>query len=46
MIDVDQATAHCGSASDPAEDGDLHVWTMTLRRTGDGWAITQITSAD
>ena len=46
MIGIDQAAAHCGSASDPAEDGDLHVWTMTLRRTGDGWAITQITSAD
>ncbi len=46
MIDVDQAAVHCGSASDPAEDGELHVWTMTLQRTGDGWAIRQITSAD
>jgi hypothetical protein len=45
-IDVDQAAAHCGSTSDPAEAGELHVWTMTLRRMGDGWAIRQITSAD
>ena len=45
-IDIDQAATHCGSASDPAEDSDLHVWTMTLRRTGDGWAITRITSPD
>ena len=46
MIDVDQAAVHCETASDLAEDGELHVWTMTLRHTGDGWAITRITSAD
>ena len=46
MIDVDQAAAHCGSASDPVEDSELHIWTMTLRHTGDGWAIRQITSSD
>ena len=46
MIDVDQAAVHCETASDLAEDEELHVWTMTLRHTGDGWAITRITSAD
>ena len=45
-IDVDQAAVHCGSASDPAAEGELHVWTMTLQHTRDGWAIRRITSAD
>jgi sortase A len=46
IIDGDQATAHCRTASDSAPDGDLHVWTSTLRRAEGIWSIKQIMSAE
>jgi sortase A len=46
IIDGDQATAHCRTASESAPEGDLRVWTSTLRRTDRTWSIKQITSAD
>jgi sortase A len=46
IIDGDQAAAHCGTASESAEDDKLHIWTSTLQRTGATWTIKQIVSAD
>jgi sortase A len=46
IIDGDQATAHCGTASESALDSELRVWTSTLRRTGGAWNIKQIVSTD
>jgi sortase A len=46
IIDGDQATAHCRTASEPAPDGVLRVWTSTLRRTDGTWNIKQIVSVD
>jgi hypothetical protein len=46
IIDGDQAAAHCGTASESAEDDELHIWTSTLQRTGATWTIKQIVSAD
>jgi sortase A len=46
VIDGDQATAHCETASESAPDGEVHVWRSTLRRINGEWAIKQIVSAD
>jgi hypothetical protein len=46
IVDGDQAAAHCGTASESAEDDELHIWTSTLQRTGATWTIKQIVSAD
>jgi sortase A len=46
IIDGDQAAAHCGTATESADDGERHIWTSTLQRTGAAWTIKQIVSAD
>jgi sortase A len=46
IIDGDQAAARCGTATESADDGERHIWTSTLQRTGGAWTIKQIVSAD
>jgi sortase A len=46
IIDGDRASAHCGTASESAEDDTPLVWTSTLQRAGGAWTIKQIASAD
>jgi sortase A len=45
-IDGDLAAAHCGTASESADDGPRRVWTLTLQRGERDWRIREIVAAD